>query len=158
MNTYSISDIAKSPDRYKVYSLFCNINDLSKNIAHIQSEGVNAINIGHELAEYIDSLDDYCYLHIDVYDFLRKLLDKSKSKINSIGNHVLAIYNLGILLEPELELNTVQLLKEFSKSSALIIIWEHLSEMPDRLYFSTQKTNVFLDFSDIKLKELQHAI
>lgn len=158
MNTYSIPDIAKSTDRYKVYSLYCNIHDLSKSIAYIQSESINVVNIGYELAKYIDSLNDYSYLYIDVYDYLRKLLDKSRSQINGIGNHVLAIYNLGILLEPQLELNSVQLIKEFSKSSALIIIWEHLSEMPDRLSFPTQKNNVFLDFSDVQLKELQYAL
>jgi len=74
------------------------------------------------------------------------------------GNDVVAICNLGILMEPALELNAVQLFKEFSKSAALIIIWDNQSEIPDRLDWLTQKQNFFLDFSDIQLKKLQYAI
>ena len=69
------------------------------------------------MANYIDELNDFRYLNIDVCDFFRKLLDKHKSKINGMGNDVIAIYNLGIFLEPRIELNAVQLLKEFSKST-----------------------------------------
>jgi hypothetical protein len=52
----------------------------------------------------------------------------------------------------------VQLFKEFSKSTSLIIIWDNQSENPDRLDWQTQKQNFFLDFSDIQLKKLQYAI
>jgi hypothetical protein len=61
-------------------------------------------------------------------------------------------------MEPALELNAVQLFKEFSKSTSLIIIWDNQSENPDRLDWQTQKQNFFLDFSDIQLKKLQYAI
>ncbi len=71
---------------------------------------------------------------------------------------VIAIYNLGILMEPALELNAVQLFKEFSKSTSLIILWDNQSEIPDRLEWTTQKHYFFLDFSESQLKKLQYAI
>jgi len=52
----------------------------------------------------------------------------------------------------------VQLFKEFSKSTSLIILWENQSELPDRLEWLTQKNNFFLDFSESQLKKLQYAI
>jgi len=110
------------------------------------------------LAEYIDRLDDYSYLNIDVYDYCKKLLNDFKEKINSVGNDVVAIYNIGLLMEPILELNPVTLFKEFSKSTALIIIWENQYDIPDRLNWTTQKNNYALDFSDSPLKKLQDAI
>jgi hypothetical protein len=61
-------------------------------------------------------------------------------------------------MEPALELNAVQLFKEFSKSTSLIILWENQSELPDRLEWLTQKNNFFLDFSESQLKKLQYAI
>ena len=85
-------------------------------------------------------------------------MDKHKVKINNNGNEVVAIQNLGILLEPALELNASQLLKEFSKTAALIIIWENQSDIPNRLHWSTQQNNIFLDFADTPLKKLQYAI
>lgn len=79
-------------------------------------------------------------------------MDKHKAKINNIGNTVVAIYNLGILFEPAVELNTAQLLKDFSKTAALIIIWENQTENSGRLHWSTQQNNVFLDFTETQFK------
>jgi len=158
MSTYSIKDISTTADRFKLYTLMCNTNELADKIAFVKSQNINVINIGKELANYIDGLDDFRYLNIDVYDYTKKLLDKHKSKINGAGNDVVAIYNLGILMETALELNAVQLFKEFSKSTSLIIIWDNQSEVPDILDWPTQKNNFYLDFSDTQLKKLQYAI
>jgi hypothetical protein len=158
MSTYSIEDITSTSDRFKLYTLVYNANELLDKIAYLKSQNINVINIGKELATYIDGLDDFSYLNIDVYDYTKKLLDKQKSKINSMGNDVIAIYNLGILMEPALELNAVQLFKEFSKSTSLIILWDNQSDIPDRLEWLTQKHNFFLDFSESQLKKLQYAI
>ncbi len=140
MSNYSIRDISTTAERFKLYTLMCNTDELSYRIAFVKSQNINVINIGKELATYIDGLDDFSYLNIDVYDYTKKLLDKQKSKINSMGNDVIAIYNLGILMEPTLELNAVQLFKEFSKSTSLIILWDNQSDIPDRLEWTHTKT------------------
>ena len=158
MSTYPIKDISSSTDRYKLYTIICTPNEIADKIAFIKSQNINVINIGKELANYINSLEDFRYLNIDVYDYTKKMLDKYKSKINGAGNDIVAIFNLGILMEPALELNAVQLFKEFSKSTSLIIIWDNHSENPDRLDWPAQKQNFYLDFSDIQLKKLQYAI
>jgi len=122
MSTYSIEDIIQSTDRYKLYALMCRPGELLESIAFIQAQKINLLNIGKELALFIDDLEDYSYLNIDVYDYIKKILEKHKCKINNTGNEILAIYNLGFLLEPALELNAVQLLKEFS------LVWQQESE------------------------------
>jgi hypothetical protein len=158
MSTYSIEDISLTSDRFKLYTLVYHANELPDKIAYLKSQNINVINIGKELATYINGLDDFSYLNIDVYDYTKKLLDKHKSKINSMGNDVIAICNLGILMEQALELNAVQLFKEFSKSTSLIILWDNQSDIPDRLEWTTQKHNFFFDFSESQLKKLQYAI
>lgn len=158
MGTLFFKDLSVTNDRHKLYSLMCNSDELTDSIAFIISHNIKVINIGKDLANYIDSLEDYKYLNIDAYDYTKKLLENNKAKIHGSGNDVIAIYNLGILLEPALEINAVQLLKEFSKSAAVVIIWESQSELPDRLNWPTQKQNFFFDFSDITLKKLQYAI
>jgi len=154
----SISDITTASDRYKIYVLPCTPENLSERIDFVKTHHVPVINIGKELASFIDTLADYSYLNIDVYDFTKKLLESSKSTITSTGNDVVAIYNLGILLEPSLELNAAYMLREFSKSSALIIIWENESENPDKLNWPSQKNKFSLDFSQMQIKKLQYAI
>lgn len=153
-----IDQFAKSCERYKMFCLLVDNQNIIDLVLNIENEGVKSINIGKELAIYIDSLEDFSYLNIDVYDYTKKLLDKYKAKVNGLGNDVIAIYNLGILMEPALELNAVQLFKEFSKSTSLIIIWDNQTDTPDRLEWLTQKNNYFLDFSESKLKKLQYAI
>ena len=127
-------------------------------ITWLNSKKIYPINVGKELAAFIEGLDDYSYLNIDVFDYTKKMLDKHKAKINNTGNDVVAVYNLGILLEPSLELNAVQLLKEFSKTVALIILWENQYDTPDRLHWTTQQNTIFLDFAETPLKKLQNAI
>ena len=158
MSSFTINDISNSVDRHKIYALMCKPDELAASINFLQTAKITSVNIGKELALFLDQLDDYAYLSIEVQDFLNKIVDKSKRKINSSGNDIVALYNLGILFEPRLELYANQLLKDISKTIALIILWENKSELPDRLYWSTQKNNVFLDFSDVQLKTLQYAI
>jgi len=158
MSNYSFNHILTSTDRYKIYTLLCNPSELKDKIELVKAQNIPVINLGKELAEYIDRLDDYSYLNIDVYDYCKKLLIDFKAKINGVGNDVVAIYNIGLLMEPILELNLVTLFKEFSKSTALIIIWENQYDIPDRLNWTTQKNNYALDFSDSPLKKLQDAI
>ena len=158
MSNYSFNHILTTTDRYKIYTLLCNPSELKDKIELVKAQNIHVINLGKELAEYIDRLDDYSYLNIDVYDYCKKLLNDFKAKINGVGNDVVAIYNIGLLMEPILELNPVTLFKEFSKSTALIIIWENQYDIPDRLNWTTQKNNYALDFSDSPLKKLQDAI
>ena len=158
MSNYSFNHILTTTDRYKIYTLLCNPSELKDKIELVKAQNIHVINLGKELAEYIDRLDDYSYLNIDVYDYCKKLLNDFKEKINGVGNDVVAIYNIGLLMEPILELNPVTLFKEFSKSTALIIIWENQCDIPDRLNWTTQKNNYALDFSDSPLKKLQDAI
>ena len=158
MSNYSLNNISTSTDRHKIYTLLCNPSELKDKIELVKAQNIHVINLGKELAEYIDRLDDYSYLNIEVYDYCKKLLNDFKEKINNVGNDVVAIYNIGLLMEPILELNPVTLFKEFSKSTALIIIWENQYDIPDRLNWTTQKNNYALDFSDSPLKKLQDAI
>jgi hypothetical protein len=158
MSAYSIKDIANSTDRYKLFTLMCMPENLFDSIAFLKSEGISAINIGKELALYIDSLEDFRYLNMDVCDFTLKLLNTNKAKINGEGNDVTAIYNLGILLEPQLEISVAILLKEFSKTVSLIIIWENQFEAPARLTWETQKQNYSIEFSDAQIKKINYEI
>lgn len=158
MSSFSINDVSNSNDRYKLFVMECPPKELSELIINLGNNDIPSLNIGKELALYLDKLEDYRYLTIDSYDYIIKLLEKGKNKINQTGNEVIAIYNLGILFEPTLQINTSKLLKDFSKSTAVIIIWENIVTNLDLLTWETQKDQYNIDFSDTPLKRIQYAI
>lgn len=158
MSTYSIKDISASIDRHKIFVLACKPEEQSACVSFLLSNHVPAVNIGKELASYIDGLKDYRYLPIDSYDFIKKLLDSKKAKIAPAGNEIIAVYNLGILLEPTLEINTEALIKEFSKSAAILIIHDNEIEQPNILNWHSQKNEYSLNFSDTSFKKIQYEI
>jgi hypothetical protein len=158
MSMKPIEAIFHDTDRYKLYTLMCNQDKLFEGVLFLMGQKINTVNMGKELAIFINGLEDYSYLNIDVFDFVKKLLEKHITKIGNSRNGVVAVYNLGILLEPTLKLNVVHLLKEFSKATALIIIWENRFDPPNRLYWLSQKNNTFLDFGDAQIKNFDYAI
>lgn len=158
MSTYSIKDISASVDRHKIFLLACKPEEQSSCVSFLLSHHIPTVNIGKELATYIDGLKDYRYLPIDTFDFIKKLLDSKKAKITPTGNEIIAVYNLGILLEPTLEINAEALIKEFSKSAAILIIHENEIEQPNILNWSSQKNDYSLNFSDTSLKKIQYEI
>jgi hypothetical protein len=158
MSTYSIKDIAASVDRHKIFVLACKPEEQSSCVSLMLSNHIPTVNVGKELATYIDCLQDYRYLTIDTYDFTKKLLDSNKAKITPTGNEIIAIYNLGILLEPILEINPAALIKEFSKSAAILIIHENEIEQTNILNWNLQKNDYSLNFSDTPLKKIQYEI
>lgn len=157
MNNYTIKDLSESKDRYKLFA-FISDNEQVEKLKYIESLGLTTINIGKEVALYINSLSNYKYLSIDVYDFVKNHLEEKKCKIGKLGNEVVAIYNLGILLEPLLELKVTQLLREISKSIALLIIWENNLITETKLCWPNQNNQFDIDFSDSNLLKLIHAI
>jgi hypothetical protein len=158
MKIHLLPEIVQSVDRHKLYVLKCSTDKLADCVSWLQDQKINTIDIGRELAAFIEGLEDYSYLSIDVFDYIIKLLDRYKSKVDSKGNDVVAVHNLGILLEPTLRLNAAQLLKDFSKTAGLIIIWDNLLESSGRLCWTTQQGTVFFDLTEIKIKNLQYAV
>ena len=158
MSTYSLQEISTSIDRHKIFVLACKPEEQSSCVSFLLSNHIPTVNIGKELATYIDGLKDYRYLPIDSYDFTKKLLDSKKAKITPTGNEIIAIYNLGILLEPTLEIKPEVLIKEFSKSAAILIIHENEIEQTNILNWNLQKNDYSLNFSDTPLKKIQYEI
>jgi hypothetical protein len=154
----NLEQLSECKDRHKLFLLPTVPSELLELVSSLKKLGIPPINIGLQLSACINGLADHSFIHIDVFEHFQRLLESHKSKVNNRGNDIVAIYNIGILLEPALGLNAAQLLKEFSKTAALIIIWENQSDTPDRLHWSTQQNNVFLDFTETPLKKLTYAI
>lgn len=157
MHEYTLNDVWNNMDRHKLFVLPCEFIELEETKLKFIAEKIPVLNIGKELAEYINQLDYLKYINIDSQGFITDLIYKHSTTRDNSLNKAIAIYNLGILLEPSIELNAAMLLKELSKIYSLIIIWENSIELPDRLNWPIGK-KYSLDFSDIQLKKLHYEI
>jgi hypothetical protein len=136
----------------------CNVEGMDATITYLENKNVPVLNVGRELTVFIDVIKESKYLNIEVYDFVKRLFETRATIVKDTRIPVLAIYNLGILLEPKLELNATKLIAEVAKSNSLIVIWENGIGYTDLLHFNTQQNKYFFDFSEVKLKRLQHEI
>lgn len=144
----SLENVINLNSRNKISILKCSSKELIQKISEIQSININVVNIGNEVARFINDKSDLKYINIEIQDFISRLINENKSEISS-NVYATAIYNLGILLEPALEINTTNLLKEISKSIALLITWDSGMEIPGLLHWSSLKEKYYLDFSNI---------
>jgi len=158
MESYTLQHILESTERYKLYVLFCHQTEILGHIAWLESNKIQSVNIGKEISAFISDLNDQRYLDLEVLEYTKKILESNKKRISNLANEVVAVYNLGILFEPLLEINVSQLFKEFSKTTAIIILWENQSNKPNHLHWKTQTNEIFLDFTETPLKKLQYAI
>lgn len=153
MHEYTLDDVFNTIDRYKLFVLPCEFNQFEGTNLKLITEKIPVLNIGRELAEYINKLDDLKYVNMDSQRFINDSINRQSVTKNNTLNKAIAIYNIGILLEPTMQLNATTLLKDLSKTHSLIIIWEHLIEVSDRLNWPINK-KYCLDFSDIHLKKI----
>lgn len=155
---FPIDEISHSVERHKIYVVMCRHEELSKCIDFVQNKNIKVIDVGKELGLLIEGLKDNSDISIDVSERFLGLLEDFKLKINDSDNYVIAVHNLGILLEPVFKLKPVQLLKDFSKTAVLIIIWENQFDSNNILHWPTKKNTFRLDFGETLLKRLVYEI
>lgn len=115
--------------------------------ANVKEE--NAVNVGREMASVISGLDrndslGFCFL---VEEAFRKAVKNGTYCDEKYGS-VVVLENVGILFEPELELNFTELLKSISRNTLVVLLWP--GEMDwERLYFLNHNSNIFINQSDI---------
>lgn len=147
MNVDFIHQIGNT-GRYNLIIVPCQDN-LMKIMGELSSAGVNAINIGKVLSEKLKTIESAKFLAIESQEYLYELIENQSKEIFAGKPKVAAIYNFGILFEPDLCLNVVSILKEISKNTAVIILWEHHISPEGILYWNSQKERYSLDLSDI---------
>lgn len=144
-----IKNYIESNGRSKISILLCKCEDLKKELTLLENENIKVINIGKELSKFIKNNSQSKHINIEIQDFITRIIDKSNSSKENSSNFKIAIYNLGILLEPKFELNFTQILKEISKSIEILIIWDSQMEIAGLLHWSTLKEKYHFNLSDI---------
>lgn len=113
--------------------------------------GVEAIDVGKKLSQEIKSIASDNKVGMKSLIIMDELFTSSFSNNSEYGKY-LAIYNLGILFEPELKTDFIQILDKYSSSNTLFVKWE--GEIEDGfLYFLTKEKGQKID-----IKNLSHIV
>lgn len=113
--------------------------------------GVEAIDVGKKLSHEIKSIASDAKIGMKSLIIIDELFTSSIRDNSDYGKH-LAIQNVGILFEPELKTDFLQILDKYSSSNTLFVKWE--GEIEDGiLYFLTKEKGQKID-----IKNLSHIV
>jgi len=138
--------------RHNLILLKCDSNALYETIEQLKNAGVNTINVGKELSEKLLTVEVSKYIAIEAQEYIHALIEKQAVGIASGKPKIVALYNLGILLDQSLSLNTENLLKEFSKNITIVVVWEH-DYSSGLLHWGVEQEEYYLNLSDIHVAE-----
>jgi hypothetical protein len=112
---------------------------------------ITAIDLGRLLSQAIYNLKDESKLPMRVSNELDKILNASFTDHSSYGR-MLAISNIGIVLEHDLKQDFNMLLAKYSNNNVLFVQWDGEIEN-DNLYFLSKGKGI-----KINIKNLSHII
>jgi len=105
--------------RYKLYWI------KSKDLETLQYiKNYPRLDIGKLVAEELTRNPPSRNVSLDIYDFLKKTLWQNLTAQESSKKGII-LDNLGVLLEPDLELNPVKLFLELSLDAVVALVWDH---------------------------------
>ena len=113
--------------------------------------GIEFTNIGLLISEAIFNLKDTDRLSLRATQELEAILQKATYE-HPVYGKILAITNIGILLEPELKIDFIRMLDRYSQNNTLFVHWEGDTDN-EHLYFLTKENG-----RKIKMKNLSHLV
>lgn len=113
--------------------------------------GIEAIDVGKKLSHEIKSIASDAKIGMKSLIMMDELFTSSFLDNSEYGKY-LAIHNLGILFEPELKTDFIQILDKYSSSNILFVKWEGEIENGILYFLSKEKGQ------QINIKNLSHIV
>jgi hypothetical protein len=82
------------------------------------------VNMGKLVAEELTRNPPGRHVSLDIDDFLKTSLRKRLAEQEGFSKGLI-LDNLGVLLEPDLDLNPVKLFLELSLDAVVVLVWDH---------------------------------
>ena len=141
--------ITKSISFSNRYNL-CIIKSKSEKIEEIikdLGESIKSINVGREIARELSG-KKLKHLTITVSELLNSITENNAKEVFKGKPKLIAFYNLGILFEPEIQLNVEKILKDLSRQYGIIVIWDSQIDDGPILHWGKQKEIYKINLSD----------
>ena len=142
--------------RHKIYILQSHYKDLDSSKNFLHSLDIKTLDFGKLLSEKLLKVDANRHLHILVSEFIPKLIEQNTNQIPGLSHKIVALENIGILLEPSFDLNAEKLLAEISKNVHLMILWSEQSNQTGLLNWSNQRDRFNFDFTPYQPKIINY--
>ena len=143
-----IQENLSSSNRNNLYIIKCNSNYLSSINNELTNDSINSINIGQAVAKELSEKKSK-HLAIQVQELLYLLAENNAKEVYEGKPNLIAFYNLGILFEPEIQLNVEKILKDLSKQYGIIVIWDSQIDDGPILHWGKQKEIYKINLSEI---------
>lgn len=130
------------------------IKGVSRNkliITKSQVDKINWIDIGKLFSTKVESFLEDRMLSYKALTVLYDIIESNITKSDIYGEYV-AIYNLGVLFEAELNIDVLSIFDKYSRNTTLFIYWEGEINN-DSLYFLKE-----VNGQEINIKNLSHII
>jgi hypothetical protein len=113
--------------------------------------GIEPINLGNKIAGSISKVVNDKRLSLKAKLIIEDVLSSSHIKHDNYGK-ILAISNIGILFEPDLKIDILNLFDSYSSGTPLFIKWEGETEK-GKLFFLSKQNGI-----KVELKNISHII
>lgn len=122
--------------------------------AFLRTNGIPGLNLGQSIATEFNDKWNSKHFALEVEEYLQHLLESVAKPIATTGIQVIAIYNIGILFEPELALDPDKILKQTSKRTAIVLLWYHHFDQPGIFHWNDRKNDFKLDLTETNIQEI----
>ncbi|MCW3070474.1 MAG: hypothetical protein JWO44_364 [Bacteroidetes bacterium] len=139
--------------RFKLFWVDCQDKGIDHFLAEAEELDIPTLNIGKEIASFLKDNEGSKFLSLETEEELKKLINQN-SKVLKSGNSAIAIYNLGILLEPAIKIDGAKILKVLSKDVSIIILWEALCSDSAYFYWIKENDEYGFSFSDANINKI----
>ena len=134
------------------------VDTRGKDISHISNfllrNRYPVLDVGYFLAEELSKHKPDDSANLDTPKILSEKIKNEGRMLDGWNQPLICLTNLGILLEPDLGLHASNLLKDISKNTFLVILWDYFCDEPNLFHWGIQKQIFNLDFSDIGIKKI----
>jgi len=121
---------------------------LLESFQKINLDGITVVNIGKNLADSLQAKIGGKHIDFEAQDALNNMITKHAVHLPRLHYKTVCLYNIGMLFEPQLEIDESQFIKDLSKSHVVIILWENEIESAGKLCWKNDKNKYQLNITD----------
>jgi hypothetical protein len=143
-------------NRYKIYILQNSLDYLESTKNFLNSRDIKIINLGKELSAKLSKENTNRHLDILMPNFIQTLVEENARQIPILKHKIVALENIGVLLEPDFDLNAEKLLAEISKNVHILILWSGQINEQGFLNWTNQKETFNFNLTQYEPKTINY--
>ena len=134
--------------RYKLGWVDIRDKDVAQVETFLKQNDMPLLDVGKFIATELSKKNASPSAQSDISKILDKKIKEDCQILDGWNQPLICLYNLGLLLDPELNIQASNLLKDISKNTYLILLWDYFCDEPGFFHWGFQKQTFNLDLSN----------